>query len=483
MPSSEYSQSPGAWAERHFGGSELSDARRVDRAVTIAEAMAASPGVGLPQMFARQYDLKAAYRFFGHEEATPDRLQAGHRERVLLEMERPGKYLLLEDTSEIICVNHGGQQIAGLGPVGGSKEKKIGFHLHTTLSVRWPAEAQVSPPRRPIVELIGLADQQYYIRQPRPADAKHVGRRVYRADNLESALWEKSSQRIGVAPASKEVIWIKVSDRGSDIYDHIGQCQQQGHRFVIRANLDRVLVTASGKKDGKLFGEVRNSASLGQLELKLRSRPGHPARRARLEVSTRPVMLRSPQVAGHSPGTRPAIVCTAVRVWEPEPPAGVEALEWILLTDLLVENFESTCEVAQMYSTRWVVEEFHKALKTGMGVERLQLTKAQDWFAATAMMSVVALRLVDMREHVRQNPEAAAESAGLSQLELEVLRARIGKRLQTVGEVALAIARLGGHLNRKSDGPPGWITLWRGWFVLQTLVEGVLLARKLTHFG
>ena len=30
---------------------------------------------------------------------------------------------------------------------------------------------------------------------------------------------------------------------------------------------------------------------------------------------------------------------------------------------------------------------------------------------------------------------------------------------------------------------PGWITLWRGWQILQTLVEGVLIARKLTNSG
>ena len=88
-----------------------------------------------------------------------------------------------------------------------------------------------------------------------------------------------------------------------------------------------------------------------------------------------------------------------------------------------------------------------------------------------------------MREQMRLAPEAPAESSGLSELELEVLRVRSGKPLVTVEEVSLALGRLGGHLNRKSDGQPGWITLWRGWQILQTLVEGALIARKLTKFG
>jgi len=32
------------------------------------------------------------------------------------------------------------------------------------------------------------------------------------------------------------------------------------------------------------------------------------------------------------------------------------------------------------------------------------------------------------------------------------------------------LGRLGGHQNRKSDGPPGWLTLWRGWNDLHLMV-------------
>ena len=64
-----------------------------------------------------------------------------------------------------------------------------------------------------------------------------------------------------------------------------------------------------------------------------------------------------------------------------------------MLTDLPVESVEQAFEIGQIYSTRWLEEEFHKALKTGMGAERLQLTTAHVWFAAISMMSVTALRL------------------------------------------------------------------------------------------
>jgi hypothetical protein len=148
-----------------------------------------------------------------------------------------------------------------------------------------------------------------------------------------------------------------------------------------------------------------------------------------------------------------------------------------------VTCFAHARECALQYSTRWLIEEYHKAIKTGLGAERLQLESVERLFAAIAIMSVVALRLLALREHLRRHPDAEAAQSGLSPLELEVLRARSGRPLSTVREVALAIGRLGGHLNRKGDGMPGWQTLWHGMNTLRALVEGVLIAQRLKTFG
>ena len=48
----------------------------------------------------------------------------------------------------------------------------------------------------------------------------------------------------------------------------------------------------------------------------------------------------------------------------------------------------------------------------------------------------------------------------------------------TIGIAVIWIAKLGGYLARKSDGPPGTITLWRGWKRLADLSEGLKLAEK-----
>jgi len=50
----------------------------------------------------------------------------------------------------------------------------------------------------------------------------------------------------------------------------------------------------------------------------------------------------------------------------------------------------------------------------------------------------------------------------------------------TVHEFFLALARLGGHQNRRCDGHPGWLVLWRGWMKLQAMLDGYLAAQRKT---
>jgi hypothetical protein len=109
-------EEPHRWAEENFRGAEMSDGRRTNRGVTIAEAMAARPGCSIPEMVAHPYDGKAAYNRFEHPDSTPDQLQAGHREGVRDQLQSPGVYLLLEATTELSW--SGKRPVTGLGPMG-----------------------------------------------------------------------------------------------------------------------------------------------------------------------------------------------------------------------------------------------------------------------------------------------------------------------------------------------------------------------------
>jgi hypothetical protein len=51
----------------------------------------------------------------------------------------------------------------------------------------------------------------------------------------------------------------------------------------------------------------------------------------------------------------------------------------------------------------------------------------------------------------------------------------------TVKQFVDRVARLGGHLGRKCDGPPGWMSLWRGYQRLTDLLLGQYLAQPSTE--
>jgi Transposase DNA-binding/Transposase Tn5 dimerisation domain len=474
---------PQAWAETHFAGATLAHPARNRRVQVIAAAMATNPGRSIPGLFTRWYDVRAAYDVFDHPEATPDHIQAGHRRLVRDQVSRPGEYLLIEDTTAVSY--RGRQPIAGLGSVGHSSEGQKAFQLHSVLAVRWPGPATADDRgHRPGVEILGLLDQQSDIRTPHPPgiDPPTGGPKIkvtYKSVKAPEdwSAWERATARIGAAPAGDAVRWVRVCDREADIYEYLCGCREQGHGFVVRAAQDRVIVDpGTGKRLGSLFERMRGQVALGHFPLELRSRPTHPARTAQLAVSAVVIGLKAPQRRGDKGVLPPWLTVTAVRVWEEAPPAGAEDIEWILVCDAAVTTWAEAQDRALQYACRWLIEEFHKALKTGMGAERLQLEAGHGLFAAVSLMSVVALRLIGLREQVRAAPQAAAEAAGLSALELQVLRAKLEAPLTTVEEVVLGVGRLGGHLNRKGDGLPGWQTLWQGMTQLRHLVEGFQLA-------
>ena len=275
--------------------------------------------------------------------------------------------------------------------------------------------------------------------------------------------------------------WVVVADRGADIYEHLQQCQAQGLGFVVRAAQNRALVVGVNKTPaGRLFEQARVQPSAGTFSLALRGRPRQPAREVALQVSFTPALaLRAPQRPGGATGKGVPVPVGLVRVWETTAPDAAPGLEWLLRCDQPVTDFAHALVCARQYASRWLIEDFHKALKTGLGAEKLQLQTAARLFAAVALLSVVALALVDLREKSRLEPDLPAEAAGLTATELRVLRHQSRRRLDTVRAVYLALAALGGHLGRKGDGPPGWQTLWLGRRSLRLLVEGVNMAAQL----
>ena len=166
-----------------------------------------------------------------------------------------------------------------------------------------------------------------------------------------------------------------------------------------------------------------------------------------------------------------------VHAVEVNPPQGVEAIEWILLTSMPVENFEDAWRIMGYYEKRWLIEEWHKALKTGCRVECRQLKSKKGLERITGLLSVVAVRLLQLKSAARVNPDRlASQVVPFSWIQMLVAARKrlkdVTAKTMTVGQFYRELAKLGGFLGRKSDGEPGWITIWRGWRQLYSLVRG-----------
>jgi hypothetical protein len=447
---------PETWAQNEFGFAQLGDQRRTKRLVNIATKLAAHPGGTLPQAFPDWTELKGAYRFFNQPAAHYERIIQPHLERTRQACQEPGEYLIIEDTTDLDYSPHGA--VEGLGVIGDGAGR--GFELHSALAVRvecWTLE------QRPEGTLKGLFGQE--CRRPKPAPPGE-SRRERLERPRKSQWWARAFQQSGRPPAGSQ--WIYIADRESDIYEALDTCQQHGIDFVIRSCQDRRL-----EGGGNVWEKVAQAPVLGEVTVELRARRGQAARTAIVELRSVPVVLSGPwRPGGWQPALEPIWVLEVKEVHAPE---GVkEPLHWILLSSLPCASFVQAKRVVGRYTARWWVEEYHKALKTGVGVEESQLETAERLEALIAVLALVALRLLSTKLLARSRPDSneAAESFGPEML--MILEKKLGKPKGgwTNRNVLVTTARLGGFIGRKSDGMPGWQTIWRGWQRLMWMCEG-----------
>jgi hypothetical protein len=437
---------------KNFGAVNLGDQRRVDRLVKSAAQIAAHPEKPFNQVFDWN-DLRGFYRLCHQETATLQAIQQPHWQQTRQEMGNHPLVLILHDTSEMDYTDHTALQ--GIGPIGDGKGR--GFLQHNSLAV-------VPEPK----QVLGLAYQQLHIRKEAP-QKEHTSKRKQR--DRESQLWLRGIEATGRPPQSCR--WVDVGDRGADIYEAMVASQAQGHDFLFRLTQNRqVWGTPERDEWTKLRDHARSLASQGHDSVDIPGRGGRAARQAEVALAAAPVWIPAPS------GTRqrfaqPVVSAWVVRIWEAHPPAGVEALEWILITSVPTDTLGELRQRRDWYACRWMIEIFHDIEKNGCSEEDRRFETAERMAACLAILSVVAVRIFQLRTALECQPDAAAEQVA-SQEEIQVMRRFLKHKNGpfTVKDFVRGVANLGGFLGRKHDGNPGVKTLWRGYQRLQDLLLG-----------
>jgi hypothetical protein len=165
---------------------------------------------------------------------------------------------------------------------------------------------------------------------------------------------------------------------------------------------------------------------------------------------------------------------TLVRCWSDE-----HKVEWVLLCTWAIESLDQAVEAIGYYEQRWKIEEFHKALKTGCGIERSQLKDAHGIDVLLGFLSVITMHIYALRERAKATPEAPAQDhVNPDFLDTLCSVRKLSKTGLTVKQYYREVAQVGGFLGRRRDGDPGWQTLWRGMNRLETWVVGFRAAKK-----
>jgi hypothetical protein len=319
--------------------------------------------------------------------------------------------------------------------------------------------------QRPEGIAMGLFFQQSWVRTGSPKRGRESWRQRLKRPR-QSQCWTAALDQTPAPPPGSR--WIFLADREADFYEPIEHCQRRGVDFIIRSYHDR----AQSDAPEHLKEAAGQLPVRGSMEVELRARAGVAARTATVQVRSGRLSFKGPERPG---GARPALSLNVVEVRELNPPPGVEALHWTLLTSLPCERWTDARRIVGRYCARWWVEDYHKALKSGAGVEKSQMAKAHRIETLAAVLAIVAVRLLNAQWLARARPDEAVEADAFGPQALAILAAEWGEPPGgwTQRSALVAVARLGGFLARKGDGQPGWQTIWRGWQRLMWMCQGL----------
>jgi transposase-like protein/transposase Tn5 family protein len=441
------------WSVTEFRGVKLGDTRLERRLQRVAEQLSAKLRTPIYGAAGDWAAAKAAYRFFDNEKVQAEKILAPHREQTLKRMGAEEVTLVIQDSTYLNF--SAGTKRDDLGPIGDSRSKAQGLILHHSLAV----SVEGLP--------LGIVTQKIWARgqyHPQTEDqrwAKPI-------EEKESIRWLEALRETHQLVSSPTSV-ITVCDREADMYEFFQEATGLGAPMVGRVALNRRLRDAEEKY---LFDRMQKLPKVGQIQLSV---PQHEQRDRTVVCAVRlgSVTLAPPDRKGRSSLT-PLTFYGIVVTEEQAPSDPYEPIEWKLLTNIPTRSFAEALAIIGYYRLRWQIEVLHRILKTGCHVEGCLLATKDRIVRYLVLCSIIAWRIFWLTHIARVAPDTPALSV-IAKHELYVLRAvtkpasACKPHLSTAKEVVLAIAMLGGFLNRKHDGPPGPTPIWRGWQLLQQL--------------
>jgi hypothetical protein len=450
------------WVSEELSRVDLGDVRRDLRLMRIVQRLTEHAEQSLPAMTGSWAECKAAYRFWSNEAIAWRAILAPHRERTVERAQAEKTVLVIQDHTDIDLSTHRATQ--GLGYL--VSAKAYGLLAHTCLAV---SEAGVP---------LGIVDLKLWTRP-----LEELGKR-YQAKKKSTAEKESQHWLDGLAAIERALPHhphlVVVADREADIYAFFAAPRPDRIDLLVR-------VCRETRNVEHPMGHLREALAAtpwsGTFTTSVPRSRKRAARQARLRVRFTRLSVFPPGPPQRRRG--PAIPLHFVEAEEVDPPSGEKPIRWVLAVTAAVTTVEHAHRVVGWYARRWTIERFHYVFKSGYGVERQQLESLASIERFFAVLAIVAWRVLWLTYAAREHPQTPC-TVVLDRAEWQTLYLWMhrkhpqplpGEPLTLVAAVAM-IGRLGGHLGRTRDGPPGVKSIWRGLARLSDLTDGYLLAAR-----
>jgi len=443
-------RAPRDWIEAELGGANMGDARLTARLLQMTGMFYDKPTANIPQACGSAMAAKAAYRFLDNENVRWPAILASHYAATEARVREAPLVLVAQDTTTLNYSTH--PHTDGLGPIGTDSEQVRGLMVHDTLAF--------TPEGTPL----GLLDLQCWARTGIGSRQERHSKPI---EDKESFKWVESYQAVSaVQKRCRNTVLVVMADREADIHEVFAAQARTAHgaQLLIRAERSRNRqVLGDEDTHEPLWRVLEQQPVIGERELLIPPNEKRAARQARLAVRAAAVVLKPP---ARSPQLAPVPVW-AVLAQEIDPPEGVDALEWMLLTTVEVKHKDDAFQRLAWYARRWGIEVYHRILKSGCRVEARQLENSHRLSNCLAIDLIVAWRIFYLTLLGEHTPEVPC-TVYFTDSEWRALITFVNKTKTppklppNLNEAVRLLGKLGGHLGRRGDGHPGTEVLWRG---------------------
>jgi len=368
-------------------------------------------------------ETKGYYRMIDRPEDSEfnmPNILAPHRQRTIQRMAGQDVVLCIQDGTGLNYNNL--DQCTGLGITGNNQTntKSRGLQLHSTFTT----DTNGLP--------LGILRADCTAPTPKSPEDSRSPKQIP-IEEKKTFVWiEHYRELVDISTQIPETTLISSCDREADFYELFAeQAANPGVDLLVRAKNNRTIE----QSDAKLFEFVAQCSPAGCAQVnipkessrtkksKQKARPMRPAREATLTIRYAPVNIKPPG----DDKEKPSIAINIIHAREENPPEGCEAVEWFILTTVNLDSHFDAEQCLRWYCLRWRIEDWHRVLKSGCGIEKLRHMTAERLRRAIAINLVIGWRIMLMTLLGREIPELPAEVL-FSDIEIKTLTAYAKKK-------------------------------------------------------